>query len=317
MSNLNKHPPEIKPSTEKIPDEYDFGKASVHIFVPKDQLFKKLVDTFKEAMKHCRFDVPDENVHPIKSKQDLEDIFSNIKTSDNDDKSSLIIGFFGESTDNGIYLENNEIIKIKDISSPFVFAFRNKPRLFFVQGTRRPSHSPKTDSVCKTDIKFDAPLEADQLIVFNTVDPYDDINTFMRNIAYNIENNGERDDVFDIIMFSETSDKLRPLFLSTLRKKFYFKQSPYRGYDYEFMKALEIKTNPSIVVYDSSVDNGISEMLDEPNKGKYNRSLPSLNEKSSDSKSRIYDRKISFTGIDPPRSRSNSVQKPKKPAWKP
>ncbi|XP_017773009.1 PREDICTED: uncharacterized protein LOC108560081 [Nicrophorus vespilloides] len=293
MSKQSDECVEIKPSTEKIPDEYEIEKASVHIFMPKDSRYNTVVETFKKSMKNCSFEVPDENVHIIRSKKDLQYVYSNTQftdAADKDDKTCLIVAFFGESDGKDIHLENGDVRNIKDITSPFVFAFRHKPKLFFIQGLRKLSNIPKMDSVDVKDTKFDPPLEADQFIIFNTVDPYEDINTFMNNITYNIEENGERDDVFDIVMFSETNkNKKRPMFLSTLRKKFYFKKSPYRGYEYEYIKAWEI-------VDDKLSNNAVDMIVDNCNS---ETSATSLNDIPAYSLSGIYNNDINMMDTNP------------------
>nr|XP_022905485.1 uncharacterized protein LOC111417438 [Onthophagus taurus] len=234
--------------SEIIADEYlhtDNGTGSLYIF--NDNNHKYHLDDSKKAFERCGFIVKKENQFPIDTKENVLNTLDKIASENHKDSTSFVLLFFGtiENKNEEYVTESGDKIHGVEIWRKIMNCetLKYRPKIFIFHGFKE-INTIQTDAKRTTEVtlpKYDIPIQSDILILYKVTVGIDSTSTYFRNLWENMVKYGSRDDLTNIISYTQRSseDDYLPITVSTLRKKFFVTPSQFRLDWYDINKSTE------------------------------------------------------------------------------
>nr|ALF06104.1 caspase-3 [Dastarcus helophoroides] len=207
------------------------------------------------------FNIYEDNICTDFTRKEVLEKLEQVKTNDLSDVNSLIVFFLSHGDDNNILYCKDSSIQAHEIWTKFSNCdeLDNKPKFFIFQACKGKEFTNASAGESVTQLVPDTifspkHMTPDMLIVYSTLEgKFSFRNTltgtwFIQELCKNFSAYGRRDDVVSLLLRTtkcvcrnyyhkadEEIYKQMPIFISTLRKKFYLNKNKDRGFILEVM----------------------------------------------------------------------------------
>ncbi|XP_044269704.1 caspase-6-like [Tribolium madens] len=227
---------------------------------------RKDVNEIITTMSRLGFNIHDENIFNNLTRDQILDTVTKLVAKDLSQVNSLIVFFLTHGDSFNLLHATDFTLKTHELWEKFVKCehLKNKPKMFIFQACKGDYHSTTWDqNKEKIDLVPQSTFESnylgpDMLIVYSTTegnvsfrDPKNGT-WFIQELCKNFSAYGRRDDVISLIMRTtkclcrnyyhneeEIIKKQMPIFVSTLKKKFYLNRSKDRNAWFQLLKNQE------------------------------------------------------------------------------
>lgn len=200
------------------------------------------------CFQRCGFNISEDDIFQDKTTDEVLEIIANEASKDYTDYNSLIVFYFTHGDTNESLHTKDATITVMDIWKPFdeCASLKNKPKLFFLQACK--GHKSTTvekppnieEFIPRHYFSIQQNMPPDMLVVYSTLDNSVSFRNgltgswFIQELCKNIHGYGKRDDILSLLIRTtkcvcanyyyekhSSIQKQLPLFVSTLRRKFY------------------------------------------------------------------------------------------------